>query len=229
MFNELNENATKITWAKINNGCIVVQTGEEDTKARQRVNKAGNTVYERFYKSITGTINSLSVEENKFGETQIKVGLKKGEDVAVLSFNYDSAYGRGFISQIFNVDVSKELTFNPWLKELEDGSRRTNLYLNYGRESVEYKLPEGTPELKWIETKKGKVLDPVSKINFDEYIQEKLNKFIEDNNLTYQKTEQEKLEEPLTKEEMKELKEARKKVIKEATETMDVEDFFDSM
>lgn len=230
MFKEINENTSNITWAKITNGCIVVQSSEDDTKAKSRVNKAGNTVYERFYKSIAGHITSLSIEDNKFGETEIKVGIKNGDNTAVLSFNYDSSYGRGFISQILNVDLTKQVEFCPWMKVFDDDSKRTNLYLNYGKgQSVEYKLPEGTPELKWIETKKGKVLDPVSKINFDEFIQERLNKFIEDNNLVYQKTEQELKEEPLSKEEMKELKNMKKKVIQEATDTMDADDFFNNL
>jgi hypothetical protein len=230
MFTELNETTNNITWARITNGCIVVRSNEDDTKAKSRVNKAGNTVHERFYKSIAGHITSLNIEENNFGETEIKVGIQNGDNIAVLSFNYDSAYGRGFLNQIFWVDLTKQVEFTPWLKELEDGSRRTNLYLNYGKkQSVEYKLPEGAPEIKWVETKKGKIIDSVSKVLFDEYMIDKLNDFIIKNNLVYQKTEQEKLQEPLNVDELKELKKMKENKNKVIQEALEIDDLFDNM
>jgi hypothetical protein len=187
MLQELNENSgSQVMWAKISGGMIVIPADETDPKAKSRVNKVGNTVYERFYKSIAGWIKTLSVEENKFGETDIRVGLEDGENKAVLTFALDSSYGRGFLNQIFNVDLTKQVAFTPWLKITEDGTKRTNLYLNYAKnQSVEYKLPVGCPEVKWVDTKKGKVIDPVSKAEHDDFLDNKLQEFIKLNNLVY--------------------------------------------
>jgi len=186
LIEETNLDASQLTWAKISNGRIVVKADETDTKAVSRVNKVGKTVFERSYKSIAGKISALSLEENTFGEQQVNVTLELGDKRGVLSIYLDSAYGRGFINQIFNVDLTRPVIFTPWMKVIDD-KKRTNLYLNYeGRDKVEYKLPEGTPELKFVETKKGKVLDPVSKAEFDEFIENKLREFIKTNNLEFQ-------------------------------------------
>jgi hypothetical protein len=211
--NEMTKNSN-IVWAKISGGRIVVSADSSDPKAVSRTNKANNEVWERFYASIAGKITTLSVEDNKFGETDIKVGLEFGDKKGVLTFGLDSSYGRGFLNQIFNADLSKTISFTPWMKVTEEGTKRTNLYLNYGpKQSVEYKLPEGTPEVKWVETKKGKVIDPVSKADHDEFLEEKLAKFISENNLTYNNglssiTSEEFLEmsKPLSEEEKAQLK-----------------------
>lgn len=231
MFIENNNSNTKVTYAKISNGMIVVRADASDVKAKKRINKLGNEVYERFYASMVGKIETLKVEDNTFGETEVRIGLRSGENLGIISFNLDSSYGRGFVSQIFNVDLSKDLIISPWGKVLEDGTKRTNLYLNYTDKSkVEYKLPEGTPEIKWVETKKGKVIDPVSKAEYDDYIVNKLGEFITSNNLNYNPEMPEHLrglDEPLTKEEQKQLKEmkTKKAVIEEAVND---DDFFNS-
>lgn len=231
MLQELNTNTSSTIWAKITDGKIVTTAEATDEKAVKRINKLGKEVYERFYQSIAGRINTLTVEENKFGETEIKVGLQFGEKRGVLSFNLDSSYGRTFLHQIFNVDLTKNIIFQPWLKMTDEGKKRTALYLNYGKGvSVEYKLPEGTPEIKWVETKKGKVIDPVSKAEYDDYIVNKLGEFITSNNLNYNPEMPEHLrglDEPLTKEEQKQLKEmkTKKAVIEEAVND---DDFFNS-
>ncbi len=236
MLQEVNENSgSQVMWAKISQGMVVIPADETDPKAKSRVNKVGNKVYERFYGSIAGWIKTLSVEENKFGETDIRIGLEDGENKAVLTIPLDSSYGRGFLNQIFNVDLSKQVMFSPWMKITEDGTKRTNLYLNYGkRQSVEYKLPVGCPEIKWLETKKGKVIDPVSKAEHDEFLEVKLNEFIKTNNLTYDNSikgvDIDSMMAPLTPEEQKQLvKPKAAKVVK--TESVNVEpsddDFFD--
>jgi hypothetical protein len=239
MLTEINENSNvnPITWAKISNGLIVVNSDASDPKAKTRVNKLGNQVYERFYASIGGIITGLSVEENKFGETEVRVTLMNEEKKGVLSFNLDSAYGRGFLAQIFNVDLTKNVAFHPWQKVFEDGSKRTNLYLNYSKnEKVHYKLPEGTPEVKWVETKKGKVVDPVSKAEHDDFLDVKLKEFIANNNLTSnrpQMTGDEFVQAvgELTDEEKKQLKKPTAEKVKGSADITEssMDDFFKDM
>jgi hypothetical protein len=188
MLKELNEqtSSSNITWASISNGLIVIKSDSSDPKAKSRVNKLGNEVYERFYRSIAGTITNISVEENKFGETDVRVGLKNEDTIGVLTFKLNSSYGRAFLAQIFNVDFSKQVEFSPWSKVAEDGTKKTRLYLGYGgRQAVEWKLPEGTPEVKWVQTKKGSVVDPVSQAEHEDFLDTKLKELIEKNGLTY--------------------------------------------
>jgi len=234
MLVELNEKQNSpITWAKISGGKIVVTSDENDPKAIKRINKVGNEVWERFYASIGGTITTLSVEENKFGEVDIRVGLQNDDKKGVLTFALDSSYGRGFLNQIFNVDLTKPVSFNPWMKVLEDGTKRTNLYLNYSnKEKVLYQLPEGTPEVKWVDTKKGKVIDPVSKAEHDDFLDQKLQEFIKTNNLVYDNSlasvNLDEMISPLSDEEKKQLKKPKVESPKVETkvEEQSMDDFF---
>lgn len=187
MFNEINE-SSPLTWAKISNGFIVVKSDESDTKAKSRVNKLGNTVWERAYASIYGKITTLTIEENKFGETDIRVGIEFGEKRGVLTISQDSSYGRSFMAQIFNVDCSRQVIFQPWQKIDANGKKVSRLYLSYSRnESILWKYPEGTPEVKFVDTKKGKVVDPVSKANHEDFIETQIHAFINRNGLVYEK------------------------------------------
>ena len=193
MLQEINETSGRpITWASISNGLIVVRSTEADPKAKSRVNKLGNTVWERFYRSIYGVITNISVEENKFGEKDIRVGLKHGDMIGVLTIKLDSSYGRSFFAQIFNTDLSRGIEFTPWSKVTEDGTKKTRLYLGYGkREPVEWKLPEGTPVVKFVEIKGKKVVDNISQIEQMDFLEEKLNAFIKAHGLEYVKSQSE--------------------------------------
>jgi len=239
MLTEIQDSGSQVMWAKISQGMIVIPADESDPKAKSRINKVGKNVYERFYKSIAGHIKTLSIEDNKFGETDIRIGLENEENKAVLTFALDSSYGRGFLNQIFNVDLTKQIAFTPWMKVLEDGTKRSNLYLNYGKnQKVEYKLPEGCPEVKWVDTKKGKVIDPVSKAEHDDFLDRKLQEFIKDNNLVYSNglssiNEEvwDEISQPLSAEEQKQLvkPKAKKEKIESEIVDGDLNDLFDSL
>lgn len=233
MLQELeNKNGGSMIWATISNGLIVVKSNENDAKAKSRINKLGNQVWERFYRSIAGVITSINVEENKFGETDIRVGLKNGETNGVLTFKLDSSYGRSFLAQIFNVDFTKMVEFTPWSKVTEDGTKKTRLYLGYGkRQNIEWKLPEGTPEIKWVETKKGKVIDPVTQAEHDDFLDVKLKELIKQNNLEYSNgtiTEDEwnEMTVPLTQDEKKELKDLKKNKKEKEDDIESLDDLF---
>ena len=190
MLQELNEQtASNVTYANISNGMIVIKSDSSDPKAKSRINKLGNEIFERFYRSIAGQITAITIEENKFGETDVRVGLKNEDMIGVLTFKLDSSYGRAFLAQIFNVDFSKQIEFTPWQKVTDEGTKKTRLYLGYGnRQAVEWKLPQGTPEVKWVETKKGNVIDPVSQAEHEDFLDIKLKELIATNNLIYTAT-----------------------------------------
>lgn len=233
MFIEENENEGKITYAGISNGMIVVRTNAEDPKGKGRINKLGNQIYEKFYKGVGGTISTINVETNKFDETQIKVALKSEDDLVLLSFNFESAYGRSFLAQIFNVDFNKPVNFNPWAKVNDEGNKINRLYLSYGgRDKVEWKLPEGTPQVEWLVSKGKNVPDTKSQIQHNEFLLEKLTKLIEVNNLIYipNITQESELQTPLSEEEKAELKDMKKssKKADNSDEFDDFDSFFDN-
>ena len=233
MLNEIT-NTQKTTWASISNGNIVVRSTEDDPKAKSRINKKGIKVFERYYASIAGKIKNLSIEDNVFGEKEVKVGLENGDNLGVLTIKVDSSYGRSFMAQIFNVDLSKAVVFNPWIKKLED-TTKSALYLNYeDRTKVDYKLPQGTPTVNWVDLKGKKVIDNISMIQHQDFLEETLRKFIVDNGLGFVKytpapKEENEFTAPLSKEEKKELADMKKNAkTKKGSEQSD-DDFFNDL
>lgn len=226
MFGEINDNAS-VTYASIRDGRVIVKVPQGTEGSKSRVNKMGNTVFEKEFKFIMGHIKTIDVAEDKFGSTNISVALEFKEKRAVLQFGWNSAYGRTFLNQIFHVDFNKMVVFNPWSKVFEDGTKRNALYLSYTTgEKVKNEPLKDAPEVKWVKTKKGNVLDVASKINWDEWMTEQLQNFIKANNLVYVKQEEFV---PLNAEELKEY-EAMKKNKKDIIEgnDIDTDDFFNA-
>ena len=231
-----NNNETKTIWASISNGSIVVKSDPTDPKAVSRINKMGNQTYERFYTSIFGMVKTIGIEDNKFGETDIKIGLEDEDNKSILTFKLNSSYGRAFLSQIFNADLSRKIQFTPWTKTTDEGQKKTRLYLSYGvrNSSIEWKLPEGTPEVKFVDVKGKKVIDNISQITNTDFLVEKLNELITTKGLTY-KAEKADLGENVdisepTAEELKELnkiKRANKKVNETSKANSNDDDLFD--
>jgi hypothetical protein len=224
------ETQKEVTWASISNGSIVVKSDASDSKAVKRINKKGVEVYERFYASIMGTIKTISLEDNIFGEKEIKIGILFGENNGVLTIKFDTSYGRSFLAQIFNVDLTKTISFNPWQKKT-DGTTKSALYLNYtNREKVEWKYPDNTPRVNFVAVKDKKIIDNISLINHQTFLEEKLLDFISANGLEYIKEKNElpenlkHLQAPLTKEEKKELENLKKN-----PQPIEVDDFFNSL
>lgn len=240
MLQEKSNETTNLIWATISNGAIVTKSDSSDPKAVKRINKLGNEVYERHWASIFGSIVSIQIEDNKFGETDIKIGLQDEDNKLILTFKLDSSYGRSFLSQIFNADLTKKIKFTPWQKITEEGTKKTRLYLSYGvrNMNIEWKLPTGTPEVKFVDVKGKKVIDNISQIQHMDFLVEKLNDLIKQKGLEYVAEKVDLGENvetgELTAEEQKQLKNLKKQnkkeeVIQATTYTESDDDFFNSL
>lgn len=226
MLTERQEQTSNIHYLTISNGTLVKKVDASTPKAIARVNKLGETVYESHYASIVGKIKNISVETNKYDQKQIRVTITDANNMAVLTFNYESSYGRGFLRQIFNADLTKNIIFAPWSKIADDGKKITRLYLSYGRNmNVESKFPDGTPEVEWLDLKGKKVPDTRSQIAFESFLEDALNKFIKEKGLEYSKSTNDSnshldvtITSPLTKEEKDELKSLKKNGKKKSVE-----------
>ena len=230
MFIENTNTEQQVHWLSIANGQIVKRVEEGTPGAKSRINKVGNTVWEKFFKSVVGRITSINVEVNKFEQKEIKIGIEDKQNKAVLTVNFNSSYGRSLLEQIFNVDLTKNVVFTPWLKVTEDGKKISRLYLSYGEgKKVEMKFPDGTPEIKWVKVKGKDIIDSVSQAEHESFLDEKLEEFIQKNNLVYQKSEAELKQDEMNKSldvdeemELKAMKKsAKKKKVEEDFDTFD--------
>lgn len=243
---------TATRWLTLSNGMLIEKVDETNEKAKKRINKKGVEVYEKEWDFIYGEIKSIQVEDNQFGEKEIKVGIHSDTHY-VITIKFDSSYGRGFLAQIFNVDLSKVVIFTPWQKKFDD-TTRTNLYLSYHpgdlnkvyqpefikaysfKNKVEYKNPEGTPEIEWVTSKSGKsTINTATQIAYLDFMEEKLNQFIKDNNLVYVRTDRPQLVndmENISKQDKadieKEIKDLKKQA-KKNPRIMDEDEFFNDL
>lgn len=220
MLQEKLNSETNIHWLTIANGAIIKKVDEGTQGATPRINKLGKTIYEKHYASMVGRIKNITVETNKFDQKEIRVCIVDSKNTAVLTINWDSSYGRSFLKQIFNVDLTKNIIFSPWQKLGEDGKKISRLYLSYGKgQNVEMSYPKGTPEVEWLDVKGKKVADTKSQILFETHIESLLMKFISDNGLEYVKETtddffSDEVTKPLTQEEKSELNSLKKSVKK---------------
>jgi len=230
MFIENTNTEQQVHWLSIANGQIVKRVEEGTPGAKSRINKVGNMVWEKFFQSVVGRITSINVEVNKFEQKEIKIGIEDEQNKAVLTVNFNSSYGRSLLEQIFNVDLTKNIIFTPWLKVTEDGKKISRLYLSYGKgQKVEMKFPDGTPEIKWVKVKGKDIIDSVSQAEHEAFLDEKLEEFIQKNNLHYQKSEaelaQDEINRPLDVDEEKELKMMKKAAKKSKKDDEDFDHF----
>lgn len=158
----LNEGQGRSNYLSVSDGKIAKRTNEDDPKAVKQTNKEGKVRYERHYKSIDGKVVGIEKKATPYGD-RLAITIKDGEDY-ILEMPYDSRYAGSFIKCIPNIDFSKKLTFNPWMKEVtENGQvkKRTALFLKHeGSEdnipsAFTREAPNGMPELEQV-TFKGK-------------------------------------------------------------------------
>ena len=186
-------NTKPVRWIGISNGYFVMKTDETNPKAKKRINKLGNEVYELFFASIGPVkIKTLTFDENKFGEKNIYVGVYNPEikmDMdTVITIKMESSYGRSFLQQIFNIDLTKTISFNPWSKTDDEGKKTNRLYINYGdREKVKMAYPTGTPEVIFHDIKGKKIVDVVSQAKQADFLEERLELFSKSNNMWVEK------------------------------------------
>lgn len=181
-------NKGNINWLSISGGKIVLKTTPDNQNAVKRTDKNGKEVYEQFFAGVKGTITSIIQEVNPFGQEVFKVSLRSVDELSVLTFNTDSGYGRHFLAQVFNVDISQEVQFTPWSKKFDSGNTAVKLYLSQNNNKVLEKLPEGTPEVTFVEFKGKKTPDINSLKANSEFLTAKMAEFIEKNNLTLTKS-----------------------------------------
>lgn len=156
------ETNSKRKFATISDGRIVVShVNPIEGVTETRLNKNGKTVHEQFFKSFSGMITAINAKDTSFGKVW-EVTMKDGDEEVVISWNYSSRYTNNFFRALPNVDLTKEVTFNPWsMKDKLDPMKKViGLSLYQNGEKVPYKWDKETPgempELKQTK-RKGKV------------------------------------------------------------------------
>lgn len=169
-------------FATISDGRIVVShLNPIEGVTETRMNKNGKQVHEQKFNSYTGYITGIHSKETSFGKVW-EVTMKDGEEEVVISWNYSSRYTNNFFRALPNVELSKEVTFNPWsMKDKNDATKKViGLSLLQDGKKVPYKWdrenPGEMPDLKKIKVKGKEEWDDSDQLLFFEnYLKNHIN------------------------------------------------------
>lgn len=133
--------------------CQRVPEGTEG--AVKRVNKLGNTVYEKFYDSFTGHLIDIKVQDGTYGKTWNFVFMDK-EEPYTLQLSYSNSFATALLKILPNIDLTKEMRISPSVKEV-DGRNRSTLFVNQDGKVLKHAYtrenPNGLPPMEQVTVK----------------------------------------------------------------------------
>lgn len=129
------------TYVKISNGRMAIRC-EADTPGAIKCSNKDNTKtwYELRYPALSGFIGGVTTRQTEWGGkklTDLCISINDGADFFELQMPLDSKYSKGFLRCMPNIDLSRKISFNPWMKEVSEGGKvvkKTALYLQYSKD-----------------------------------------------------------------------------------------------
>ena len=146
------EQRTEGNYITILQGKLCKRVDKDTEGAIERVNKLGNTVYEKFYDSFTGTLVSIKVQDGAYGKTW-NFGLSDNGEMYTLQLSYSNSFATQFLKMLPNIDVTKPIRISPSTK-LVDGKNQSSLFINQNGTPIKHAYtkenPNGLPDMKQV-------------------------------------------------------------------------------
>lgn len=181
---DLGGEKSKVKYLNVSRGALIEKVPEGTEGAKSRINRLGNQVFEKFYERMGGTIKYLWIKEGKYGK-QIFVNFPYEEDSSInVCINLDSSYGRSFLNQIFNLDVTKPVILTPYSFKGDNGKTITGISIKQNGQKVEKGFPEGTPEVEFTQKGDKFYVNQMQQDERQEFLEDKLEKLSAENNIT---------------------------------------------
>jgi hypothetical protein len=165
------ESTSNVKYLSIIGGKIVQSFKQPVEGAIERVNKVGNTVYEKHYKSIEGNIvHALKREHPEYG-VDICIEIQDGDDLYNITLGVASAFCRAFLMKVPNIVWGERYTITPYSFEDKEKGRMVNgLNIYKGSEKIanaySKENPNGLPELEKKKIKGKETWDDSERIEF---------------------------------------------------------------
>lgn len=164
------------TYVKISHGKIARRCLETDAGAIACSNKDGTKKwFEQRFPSYTGFIKNVTKRKTEWG-TDLCIDINDGSEAIELQMPWDSKYAKGFLKCMPNIDLSKQITFSPWMKEVVDNGKtikKTMLYLSDGptkEDQINWYWtkdnPFGLPEMKTVRVKGEDIWDDTEQMEY---------------------------------------------------------------
>ena len=155
-------------------GSIKRNVDKNSQGARGRINKSGKTVYEKFYRSISGRFIKIEKKSHEeFGDSWV-IDLRDGEETYSLQIPYSSRQADGFLRRVPLLELEKDLEITCGVY---DGKPYLTLKQNGGK--VEYywtrEKPGSLPPMVQIQVKGKYIWDDTDKMAYlERYVNERL-------------------------------------------------------
>lgn len=135
----------------------------------ERVNKLGNTVHEKFYDKFTGKLVGIKTQDGgAYGKNWV-FSFRDNKEVYHLQLSYSNSFATAFLKMLPNIDLSKEMTVSPSVKEV-DGKNKSSLFVNQDGVAIKHAYtkdaPNGLPPMEQVQVKGQMVWDDTARLNF---------------------------------------------------------------
>lgn len=146
--------------------CVRVPQGTEGATAR--VNKIGNTVYEKYYDSFTGTLVGIRTQDSSYGKNWI-FDFQDGGDVYHLQLSYSNSFAKNILKILPNVDLTKEMKVQP-AQKVEDGKKKSSLFISQDGVTLKHAYtkenPNGLPPMEQVTVKGALQWDDTAQVDW---------------------------------------------------------------
>lgn len=162
-------------YLSVANGKLVRQFKQATKESAERVNKVGKTVFEEFYKDLTGIITKIETKENDYGK-QWQITIEDGEEKYMVQMPYSGRYSSSFLKALPNVKQGQPVRFMPWeMADKADANKKitgVTMYQDDGDGFVKIPSaytkdePNGLPEMTKAKVKGKIVWDDSDMVQF---------------------------------------------------------------
>lgn len=104
---------------------------------------SGNTVWYVGYDYVAGMLTNVKLDtEGDYG-SRIILTIKDVDDTYILTIPVKSSYGQSFLFKMLNIDLSKEVSFEPWTMDEEQWRALTGKTKKGGKSGLTIRQGEG--------------------------------------------------------------------------------------
>jgi len=161
-------------YLSIMEGKLVRRVKEAGEGISERVNKIGNTVFEKKYKSVTGIIVDIKKRDHTEYGSDWRIHVRNGETLFVISMYCSSNYAEDFMKRVENIDMAQPVKLCPYYIHDEEKDKYRGYFVPYQNEKKVESLYNkdndwgGMPKMEQITVKGKEVWDNSKRIDYFE-------------------------------------------------------------
>lgn len=180
-------NGPSKTWAKFAQGKICLSSREPRDGYTERVNKAGNTVYEQYHDAFTGYLQDVTAtDEGDYGRQWIFTMQDEGRQFAFAT-GYSTRYAKSMLNALCNpaLDYNAKMTLKPYAFENDQGKKIVGVTIYQGEKITGAYDKTTLPPLREVKVKGETMWDDTEVMEFfeaklSEVIKPRLNGAVND-------------------------------------------------